>query len=216
MSDGVNPKPRRTSARDRTAALLADAARAQLLDEGEMTVTAVAERAGVSRATAYRYLVNNDAVTLWATMPIVNDVAASADTGAGLEAAFPEKASPADRAELLVRQRGGWAFDHERELRAILSACLVPDSQMLRKGVLSRGQWIEESLLRHLPDHVNEKERLRLALALTPLFGSDLVVWARDAADLPTDEALDLIAWMARSLVEATIARAKRGTKPST
>jgi AcrR family transcriptional regulator len=179
-----------------------------------MTVAAVAERARVSRATAYRYLVNNDAVTLWAAMPMVNDVAASADTGAGLESSFPKNASPADRAELLVRQRGRWAFEHERELRAILSACLAPDSQVLRKSVLNRGQWIEESLLRHLPDHVSEQERRRLAQALAPLFGSDLVVWARDAADLATDEALDLIAWMARSLVEATLAHPNKGTKP--
>ena len=35
-----------------------------------MTVAAVAERAGVSRATAYRYFVSNDAVTVWATRPM--------------------------------------------------------------------------------------------------------------------------------------------------
>lgn len=53
------------------------------------------------------------------------------------------------------------------------------------------------------------------ALALTPLFGSDLVVWARDVAALAPEEALDLIAWMARSLVEATLVHAKSRTTPS-
>jgi Helix-turn-helix domain of resolvase len=60
---------RRPSARERTAELLAQTAR-QLRDGGEMTVAAVAERAGVSRATAYRYFVSNDAVTVWATRPV--------------------------------------------------------------------------------------------------------------------------------------------------
>jgi AcrR family transcriptional regulator len=43
------------------------AARAQLRDGGPMTVDAVAARAAVSRATAYRHFLNNDAVLWWAT-----------------------------------------------------------------------------------------------------------------------------------------------------
>jgi AcrR family transcriptional regulator len=186
-----------------------EAARAQLVEHGDMTVAAVAERAGVSRATAYRYLVNNDAVTVWATLPILNDVATSSLGNADTEDPENDDAIPADRAERLVRARGQWAFDHERELRAILAACLAPDSQVLRKNSLSRGQWIEESLLCHLPDYVGELARKRLALSLTPLFGSDLVTWTQDAADLSQDEALDVIAWMARSLVDTTLAEAR-------
>jgi|1185.fasta_scaffold221874_2 hypothetical protein len=47
----------------RTAQLLAQTARAQLRDGGEMTMAAIAERAGEYRSTAYRYFVSNSAAT---------------------------------------------------------------------------------------------------------------------------------------------------------
>lgn len=181
-----------------------------------MTVVAVAERAGVSRATAYRYFVNNDAVTLWATMPVLTDGAASADaTAADNPIEAQTTASPPARAERLVRERGEWAFEHDRELRAVLATSLAPDSEargVLRQGKMRRSQWIEDSLLRYLPGYATNDQRRRLSSALIPLFGSDMVVWTADAAELSRDEALDVIAWIARSLVEATLAEA-RATK---
>lgn len=178
-----------------------------------MTVTAVAERAGVSRATAYRYFLNNDAVTLWAAMPILTDVATSGDTTAANDSVHPPaRLSPAARAEHLVRRRGEWAFEHVQELRAVLATSLTPDNQAkgaFRQGKLRRGQWIEDSLLRYLPDYVPDEQRRRLSSALIPLFGSDMVVWTADAAELTRDEALDVIAWTARSLVETTLAEAR-------
>lgn len=177
-----------------------------------MTVAAVAVRAGVSRATAYRYFINNDAVTLWAALPILTDVAASGgDTEDGPPAA-PSGTSPAARAERLVRERGAWAFAHVRELRAVLATSLAPDRDTkgaFRQGKLRRSQWIEDSLLRYLPAYVTHEQRRRLAAALVPLFGSDMVVWTTDAAELTQDEALEVIVWTARSLVEATIAEAR-------
>lgn len=178
-----------------------------------MSVAAVAERAGVSRATAYRYFLNNDAVTLWAAMPILTDVATSDDaTGANDPVQAPARLSPAARAEQLVRRRGEWAFEHVQELRAVLATSLAPDSQAkgaFRQGKLRRSQWIEDSLLRYLPDYVPNEQRRRLISALIPLFGSDMVVWTADAAELTRDEALDVIAWTARSLVETTLAEAR-------
>lgn len=185
-----------------------------------MTVAAVAERAGVSRATAYRYFVNNDAVTLWAAMPILTD-AATSDGATNDPVQTPARLSPAARAEHLVRHRGEWAFDHVQELRAVLATSLAPDSQAkgaFRQGKLRRSQWIEDSLLRYLPDYVTTEQRHRLAAALIPLFGSDMVVWTADAAELTRKQALDVIAWTARSLVETTLAEARaarrRASKP--
>ena len=70
---------------------------------------------------------------------------------------------------------------------------------------LRRGQWIEDGLLNHLPDSVTAAHRTRLAAALTPLFGSDAVVWTQDAAELDREQSLDVMAWIARTVVEATI-----------
>jgi AcrR family transcriptional regulator len=199
---GPVKRERRPSARERTAQLLAQTARAQLRDGGEMTVAAVAERAGVSRATAYRYFVSNDAVTVWATRPM------SAEPGGARTAAMTGPEALGDRAARLVRDQGVWAFEHERELRALLALSLAPDAEergVSRRGRMRRSQWIQDGLLAHLPDSVTAEHRDRLAAALTPLFGSDVVVWTQDAAELDQEQALDLMAWIARTLVEATI-----------
>ena len=88
-----------------------------------MTVAAVAERAGVSRATAYRYFVSNDAVTVWATRP----VSIQADAP---EVPAPTQAqAPGERAARLVQDHAIWAFEHERELRAVLALSLAPDAE---------------------------------------------------------------------------------------
>ena len=199
---GPVKRDRGPSARERTAQLLEQAARAQLRDGGEMTVAAVAERAGVSRATAYRYFVSNEAVTVWATRPM------SAEPGAAEMPATPEPEELGDRAARLVRDQGVWAFEHERELRALLALSLAPDADqrgVSRRGKMKRSQWVEDGLLTYLPDDITAEHRTRLAAALTPLFGSDAVVWTRDAAELDQEQALDLMAWIARTLVEATI-----------
>jgi AcrR family transcriptional regulator len=167
-----------------------------------MTVAAVAARAGVSRATAYRYFVSNDAVTVWATRPM------SAEPGAAEIPATPEPEELGDRAARLVRDHGVWAFEHERELRALLALSLAPDAEqrgLSRRGRMRRSQWIEDGLLNHLPRNITAEHRTRLAAALTPLFGSDAVVWTQDAAELDQEQALELMAWIARTLVEATI-----------
>jgi hypothetical protein len=48
---------------------------------------------------------------------------------------------------------------------------------------MQRDRWIAE-LLSSLAAHVTPSTRNRLAAALTPLFGSDAVLWTRDTADL--------------------------------
>jgi hypothetical protein len=59
--------------KERTLRLLREAAR-QLLRTGvPLTVPAAAELAAVSRATAYGYFPNNDAVVLHATMSLADD-----------------------------------------------------------------------------------------------------------------------------------------------
>jgi hypothetical protein len=123
-------------------------------------------------------------------------------------AATPEPEALGDCAAQLVRDRGVWAFEHERELRALLALSLAPDAEsrgVSRRGKMRRGQWIEGGLLEQLPDSVTAEHRARLAAALTPLFGSDAVVWTQDAAELDQEQSLDVLAWMARTLVEATL-----------
>ena len=87
-----------------------------------MTVPAVAARAGVSRATAYRHFLNNDAVLLWATRPLDGDPLLPPPV---LDAPDSADLDPADQAEALIRTTARWAFNHERELRAVLTVSLA-------------------------------------------------------------------------------------------
>ncbi|WP_297658376.1 TetR family transcriptional regulator [Pseudonocardia sp.] len=205
MARAVNGQSGQSAASERMRTRLTDAAQAQLRDGGPMTVAAVAARAGVSRATAYRHFLNNDAVLLWATRPTHGQPLLPPPT---IEDA-PPGTDLTDRAEALIRATARWAFEHERELRAVLAVSLTLDrgqqGRSPRKALMQRDRWIAE-LLTDLPPHVPPATRARLAAALVPLFGSDAVGWTRDAADLTVPEAIDILVWMARALITAALA----------
>ncbi len=217
VSGAVNGGEPRTPASRRMRERLTAAARAQLRDGSPMTVEAVAARAGVSRATAYRHFLNNDAVLLWATRPDEEMLAPPVPTSGG-----DESADLADRAEALIRSTAQWAFEHERELRAVLAVSLGEQSAqrgLSRSGRMQRDRWID-GLLSGLPADVAPAHRSRLRAALMPLFGADAVVWTRDVADLSVPEAIDVLVWMARTLVTAVVAESqdlptRTGTPPS-
>lgn len=190
--------------KERTFRLLREAARELLRTGGPLTVPAVAELAGVSRATAYRYFPTNDAVVLHATMSLADDPLTDPDWSS--PAATPA-GELSDRSSELVRATAAWAFDHETELRTMLRLSLEPEREHMepRRGLTNRGRWIA-ALLEGLPSDVPQQARDRLANALIPLFGSDAIVWTTDLADLPREQAIDLLAWIAQVLVKATLA----------
>lgn len=189
--------------KQRTLRLLREAARELLRTGGPLTVAATAELAGVSRATAYRYLPNNDAVVLHASMSLADNPLTDADWGAPATTA-PDQLP--ERAAALVRATAAWAFDHETELRTLLRLSLAPERAHVtpRRGLTNRSQWIA-SLLQALPGDVPPAARDRLAAALTPLFGADAIVWTTDMAELPREDAIELLAWIAHVLVTATL-----------
>jgi AcrR family transcriptional regulator len=213
VATGVNGEDPATPASRRMRERLTLAASAQLRDGGPMTVDAVAARAQVSRATAYRHFLNNDAVLLWATRPLqdamdLEPLSTGTDGGADL----------ADRAEALIRSTAHWAFDHERELRAVLAVSLAESSAergLTRRGRMQRDRWID-GLLSGLPSDVSPAGRSRLRAALMPLFGADAVVWTRDVADLSVSDAVDVLAWMARTLVTAVLAESQAAPAAAT
>ncbi len=202
--DNTSAPHAKSGARERTLRLLREAARELLRTGRPLTVPAVAELAGVSRATAYRYFPTNDAVVLHATMSLADDPLEDLDWA---PPAAGSSGQLTDRAADLVRATAAWAFDHETELRTMLRLSLAPERANLRprRGLTNRGRWIE-ALLKGLPPDVTPSARRRLAAALIPLFGSDAIVWTSDIAELPRDEAIELLAWMVQALIAATLA----------
>jgi len=200
VSTDVKP----TTPRERTRRLLLDAARELLRSGRPLTVRSVADQAGVSRATAYRYFSSNDSVAVQATMPLHDDP--FADPAWPYSRSDPHADLPT-RAAAVVRSMGEWAFDHAQELRTLLALSLEPDSEargLSRRGKLRRTRWID-SLLADLPDGVEQDTRRRLAAALLPLFGANAIVWTADVADLDREAALDILAWTASTLVRAVL-----------
>jgi hypothetical protein len=117
--------------------------------------------------------------------------------------------SVVDAATIIPSTDSG-VFDHETELRTMLRLSLNPEreNERSRRGPTNtnRDRWIG-ALLQGLPDDVAPDARDRLADALIPLFAADAVVWTTDMAQLPRDQAIELLAWMAQALITATLHR---------
>ena len=198
--------------KERTRRVLLEGMKELLRTGAPLTVQALADETGVSRATVYRYFPSNTSVALNATMPLTDDPFDD-PTWSNRNEDFQKlsKLEVAERAGSLVRVMGEWAFDHERELRTVLALSLNPGSVtkgLARKGRTNRHRWIT-SLLADLPSEVKKTDRERLAQSLTPLFGADAVVWVTDVAQLNREKGLDLLQWMATSLVQATLQQSK-------
>jgi AcrR family transcriptional regulator len=190
----------RTNQKARTRDALIAAARELLAEGVTPTVEQAADRASISRTTAYRYFTNRRAL-LVAAYPEIEarsllDVDAPDDPGARLELVM----------ERLTRQ----ILDHEPELRAALRLSLElprPDAEAL---ALRQGRaigWIEDALA-PLRDRLRGKELHRLALAIRATLGIEPLVWLTDVGGLSREDAVELMRTSARTLLRAALADA--------
>ena len=190
----------RTNQKARTRAAMVDATR-ELLAEGQApTVEQAAERAAVSRTTAYRYFPNQRALVIASypelEMPSLLEADAPADPGARLELVT----------ESIARQ----VLEHEPELRAMLRLSLElppPDrgALPLRQGRVIG--WIEDALA-PLKGRLPAAELRRLVLAIRATLGIEALIWLTDIGGLSRDEAADLMRSSARTLLRSALAEA--------
>jgi AcrR family transcriptional regulator len=177
----------------RTRAALLDATR-QLLAEGvSPTVEQAADRAAISRTTAYRYFANQRTL-LTAVYPEIAersllDAEASND--------------PAARLEFVLERFTRHMLEHEPALRAQLRLSLEPrparsDQLPFRKGRAIG--WFEDALA-PLRDRMSAAELRRLVLAIRATTGIEALIWLTDVAGLPREEATDLMRSSARALL---------------
>src|SRR5262245_19249349 len=188
----------RTRQKLRTRAAMVAAARA-LLAEGvtSPTVEQAADRAQISRTTAYRYFPNQRALLI-ATYPEMElpsqlGPVPSTDPMARLEAVV----------EAITRQ----VVEHEPELRTQLRLSLEPGPPELEVLPFRQGRaigWLQDAL-QPLRGRIPDPELHRLVLAIRATIGIEALVWLTDIAGLSREEAVDIMRSSARTLARAAI-----------
>jgi AcrR family transcriptional regulator len=190
----------RTHQKARTRNALIAGAR-QLLAEGVTpTVERTADRAAISRTTAFRYFPNQRSL-LVATHPEI--------TERSLLGAAPP-ADPMARLEIVAEAFTRQILDYEPEARAQLRLSLEPGPRQPDELPLRQGRgigWIEEALS-PMRKVMPERELHRLVLAIRATLGIEALVWLTDVAGVSRGEAVDIMRSSARTLMRSAIADA--------
>ncbi len=185
----------RTRQKQRTHDQLIAAAR-ELITAGDTPrVEEVAEAAGISRPTAYRYFASQ-AELLAAAFP---------ETAAGSVLPDPAPAAVDERVAAVAGFVIGIVEEHEPQQRAMLRLSLgeVPHELPLRQGRAI--PWFLEALA-PMVDSIGDEGVHRLALALRAACGIETRVWLSDVAGLAPSEVSALQRWMVDALLERATA----------
>jgi AcrR family transcriptional regulator len=188
----------RTDQKARTRNALIAAARELLAEGVTPTVVQAAERAAISRTTAFRYFQNQRALVL-ATYPEL-------EAPSLLGTAAP--ADPLARLETVVDHFTRQVVEHEPELRAQLRLSLEPRSPQPEALPLRQGRgigWFEDALA-PLRGRTTDAELRRLVLAIRATTGIEALVWLTDIAGLSREEAVEIMRSSALTLARSTIA----------
>lgn len=186
----------RVNQKQRTRAALLKAAR-DLLAEGEApTVQSVADRAAISRATAYRYYANTELLLQEAVLDGIaaqlGDRQVTAGKGGSLEG----------RVETLVAEVAEMVLDNEGLFRAYLRTAVTSEGNRRRGG--RRLTWLRDAFAGDPRIPPQLADRLTFALAL--LTGIETVVVAKDVCGLDDDATRASIRWVARAIVKGALA----------
>ena len=191
----------RTHQKARTRAAMLSATRELLAEGVALTVEQAAERAAISRTTAYRYFPNQRALLI-ASYPQLEALSLL-----GTDA----PTDPAARLELVTESIGRQILEYEPELRAMLRLSLesLPnqDALPLRQGRVIG--WIEDALA-PLAERMSESELCRLVLAIRATLGIEAFVWLTDIGRVPREEAVEIMRSSARTLARAATADTTR------
>lgn len=187
----------RTHQKARTRAAMLTAARELLAEGVNPTVEQAAERAEVSRTTAYRYFPNQRAL-LVATYPEL-------DAPSLLDGDAPTDA--ATRLEIVTEAIARQVLEYEPELRAMLRLSLESPPPPADALPLRRGRaigWLEDALA-PLRQRIPASELRRLALQIRATLGIEALVWLTDVGGLSREEAAELMRSSARALLRAAL-----------
>lgn len=187
----------RQSQKARTRTALVAAARDLLTQGVTPTVEETAAAASISRATAYRYFPNQQAL-LVAAHP---EVKATSLLGADAPS------DPAVRLDAVVTGLAKIFLDAEQSYRTMLRLSLEARTDRgelaLRTG--RRYLWIEDAL-EPLRDHLPRAELERLVHAISVTIGIEALVTLVDLAGLSRKRAVEVMRWSAQALLRSAVA----------
>lgn len=185
----------RRDQKQRTRTALVEAARELVSTGVTPTVEAVAERASISRTTAYRYFTNQRDLLL----------AAHPETGATSLLPSPAPDDLAERLDAVVSTFTQLIVETEQQQRTMLRLSLEMSAEERASLPLRQGRaiaWITEAL-EPLSDSLTDAQLHRLVLAIRSATGIEALAWLTDVAGLPRDEARTLMRWSAAALLSA-------------
>ncbi|HEX9207415.1 MAG TPA: TetR/AcrR family transcriptional regulator [Steroidobacteraceae bacterium] len=184
--------------------LLATAGR--LIAEGRHpTVTEVADAAGVSRRTAYRYFPAQQKMLVEAALEGVRP-----EVEAAIGAAPPGRtvAEMEQRLDVLVRAVQELAVRNEHRLRTMIYLTVL---EQPLPGMRARGsrriEWIELAVA-PLKPRLGKATYARLVSALALIVGIEALVVLRDLRGLSEAQALQASQWMARAVLHEALREA--------
>jgi AcrR family transcriptional regulator len=175
----------------------------ELAEKGlQPSVAEVADHAGISRATAYRYFSRPEDLLREAVLDAISRAieprVAKIEGGSG---DAPEALVD------LVRQVHAMVFENEAMFRALLASSMTEKDG--KRGARRVG-WLDQVLMPLKPRLPPVLYR-RLVHALSLLTGIETLVVHKDVCGLSRAESLDVTLWAARTLLEGAIAEAAGG-----
>jgi AcrR family transcriptional regulator len=188
----------RTSQKARTREALVRAARELIASGTTPTVEQAAERAAISRTTAYRYFPNQRSMLATAHPYIEQESLVALPEGDDVEARL--------RAVVDAHTRQTLAL--EPQLRTMLRLSLEASDEERRQLLLRKGRaigWIEGAL-EPLQERWTQADVHRLALAIRTTEGIEALAWLTDVAGLTRDDAVELMRWAALALLRSALA----------
>jgi AcrR family transcriptional regulator len=204
----VGSQRERVNQKRRTRAALVEAAE-QLLERGRTpTIADVADRALVSRATAYRYFPSQEQLLLDVVLERSID---EIDRQVAETARSPDAAARVDGlVSAIQREIAANEAGFRRLIQLSVGQAVEDQPSVASIRGERRLRWIEQALEPIAADiDANSFRRLTSALALC--VGAEAFVVLRDLCGLEQDEADKTLRWTARTLVTTARAEAQRG-----
>lgn len=190
----------RRNQKARTRAALVAAARDLLAEGNTPTVERAADRASISRATAYRYFANRHELL----------IAAHPEVEAASLLGENPPLDPEQRVDAVVAALARIFLDAEQSYRAMLRLSLESDPADRGQLALRQGRrflWIEDAL-EPVRSRLSGRDFRRLVDALSVVAGIEALVTLTDLAGLSRKRAVDVMRWSARNLLRSALAEA--------